>query len=102
MSEALQIFFGILFLVAVYILTRYGILLRMKRAGSFILKDLERRQAFDPDSAVALDYAKKHPFRIGMRDFRPKVLESLVQGDLVGMTGEGKYYLKKRWTDLQR
>jgi hypothetical protein len=97
----MQIILGIFFLVVVYIITRYGILLRMKRAGNFILKDLERRQAFDPESAVEVEYAKKHPFRIGMRDFRPKALESMVQGGIVGQTGGGKYYLIKRLQDLQ-
>jgi len=32
-------------------------------------------------------------FRIGMRDFRPTAMQSLVEAGIVGMTGSGKCYL---------
>jgi len=100
MSESVQIILGIIFLVGVYALTRYGFVWRMKRAGAFLLKDLERRGAVDPESAVQLPYAKKSFLRIGMRDFRPKALESLVQSGIVGKTEGGEYFLKKRPEEL--
>jgi hypothetical protein len=73
----------------------------MKRAGVFLLKDLERRGAFDPDSAVELPYAKSSFFRIGMRDFRPKALVSFVHSGIVGKTENDKYFLLKRPEELQ-
>ena len=96
MSDAMQITLGILFLILVFILTRYGITWRIKRAGRRIINDLERLGAQGPDSAVGLPYLKKELFRIGMRDFRPTAMQSLIEGGIVGMTGAGKYYLKMK------
>jgi hypothetical protein len=99
-TEFVQIIVGLLFLTVVYIMTRYGIYWRIKRACAFTVKDLERRNAFDEKSAVQLHYAKSNPFRIGMRDFRPKAVDYLVGNGVVGITSEGKYYLKKRSYEL--
>jgi hypothetical protein len=100
LSDVFQIILGLLFLVLVYIITRYGIYLRIKHACTRIIKDLESQQAFDEKSAVELPYAKSQFLRIGLRDFRPKAVQSLLQGDIVGLTEEGKYFLKKRSSDL--
>jgi hypothetical protein len=101
MSETAQILLGLIFLIGVYILTRYGVVWRMKRAVVFVIKDLERHGARDPSTGVELPYAKTHFFNIGMRDFKPKALQSLIQDGIVGKTDTGKYYLKKRPRDLQ-
>jgi hypothetical protein len=99
-NEIIQIIVGLLFLAVVYIVTRYGIFWRIKRACAFTVNDLERRNAFDEKSAVELHYAKSHPFRIGMRDFRPKAVEYLLSQGVIGITSEGKYYLKRRSHEL--
>jgi hypothetical protein len=96
MSELAQILLGIVFLAVVFLLTRIGIAHRIRRTATLIIKDLERQEAFNPGSAAELPYAKQHYFRIGMRDYRPKALESLIQGGVVGKTENGKYYLKER------
>ncbi len=96
----IQIILGLLLLIIVYGLTRYGIYLRIKRACKSIIRDLERQQAFDEKTAVVLPYAKSQLLKIGLRDFRPKAMESLIQSEIVGVTVEGKYFLKKRSTDL--
>jgi hypothetical protein len=101
MSETLQIIIGFIFLAAVYILTRYGMAFRIKQASVSIIKDLEQKGAIDASSAVELPYAKSSLFKIGLRDFRPKAIESMIQGDIVGMTPEGKYYLKMWPHNLQ-
>jgi hypothetical protein len=98
--DVVQIIIGLLILILVYLITRYGIFLRIKSACAKTIKDLERQQAFDEKSAVELPYAKSQFLRIGLRDFRPKALESLLQGGIVEITGEGKYFLKKRSYDL--
>lgn len=98
--DVVQIIIGLLILILVYLITRYGIYLRIKGACTKTIKDLERQQAFDEKSAVELPYAKSQFLRIGLRDFRPKAVESLLQGGIVGVTGEGKYFLKKRTYDL--
>ena len=96
MGDAMQITLGILFLILVFILTRYGITWRIKRAGRRIINDLERLGARSPDSAVELPYMKKQLLHIGMRDFRPTAMQSLIEGGIAGMTASGKYYLKMK------
>jgi len=96
MSEFIQIILGIIFLAVVYILTRYGIANRIRRTATHIMQDLERREAFNPGSAVDLPYAKPHYFRFGLRDYRPKALESLIQASIIGRTETDKYYLIQR------
>jgi hypothetical protein len=93
MTEFAQIITGIIFLILVFMLTRIGIAYRIRRTATLIIKDLERRGAFDPASAAELPYDRPQYLRIGMRDYKPKALESLVQGGIVGRTENGKYYL---------
>ena len=96
MSDVMQITLGILFLMLVFILTRYGMAWRIKRAGRRIINDLERLGAQSPDSAAELSYMKKQLLRIGMRDFRPTAMQSLIEGGVVGVTANGKFYLKMK------
>lgn len=96
MGEAMQILVGMLFLILVFILTRYGITWRIKRAGKRVITDLERLGALNPSSAVELPYMKQQFIKIGMRDFKPTAMQSLIEGGIVGMTGQGKYYLKMK------
>jgi hypothetical protein len=96
MSEFNQIIIAICLLIAVYMLTRKVNAWRIKRAYMSIVKDLQKREAFDESSAVALPYASRSIFRVGVRDFRPKALQFLVASDIVGVTQAGKYYLKKK------
>jgi hypothetical protein len=101
MTESMQIIVGVLFLILVFILTRYGIFLRIRGACKFVVKDLERRNALDPASAVELPYAKKSYFHIGLRDFRPKAVQSLLEGGVVAKTADEKYYLRVKPQDIQ-
>jgi hypothetical protein len=101
LSDVVQIIIGLLILILVYLITRYGIYLRIKGACTKTIKDLERQQAFDEKSAVELTYAKSQFLRIGLRDFRPKAVESLLSGGIIAVTAEGKYYLKKRSHELE-
>lgn len=102
MSEGFQIAIGMIFLVLVYILTRYGIAWKMRRVAHQIIDDLKRKGAEDPASAVSLPYEKVNYLHIGMRDYRPKVLASLVQEGYVGRTEEGKYFLQISDTSVER
>ena len=96
----MQIIIGIIFLIAVFIATRYGVFLRIKGACNVVIKDLERRNAFDEASAVEIPYAKRSYFHIGLRDFRPKAVQSLLEGGVVGKTANERFYLKVRPADL--
>ena len=101
MSEAVQIILGVLFLILVFIATRYGIFLRIKGACRYVVKDLERRNALDAATAVDLPYAKTSYFHIGLRDFRPKAVQSLLEGGIIAKTANEKYYLKVRPQDVE-
>jgi hypothetical protein len=96
MNESGQIIIAICLLIAVYMLTRKVNTWRIKRAYMGIIKDLERKEAFDESSAITVPYARESIFRVGVRDFRPKALQFLVASGIVGITEAGKYYLKKR------
>ncbi len=96
MSEFIQIIIGIIFLIMVFLITRIGIAHRIRSSARLIVQDLEIRQAFDSGSAAELPYAKTHYFRIGLRDYRPKALESLVQGGIVAKTENGTFFLIER------
>ena len=96
MSEFNQIITAICVLIVVYMLTRKVNTWRIKRAYMSIVKDLQKREAFEESSAIALPYASQSIFRVGVRDFRPKALQFLIASDIVGVTQAGKYYLKKK------
>ena len=100
MSETVQIVIGILLLVGVYIFTQMVVGFRIKRAARGIVRDLDFKKACSAESAIELPYAKSNLFRIGLRDFRPKAIDALIQGEIVGRTAAGKFYLKKRLEDL--
>lgn len=100
MSETVQVIIGIILLIGVYILTQMVVGLRIKRAARGIVRDLDRQKAYDAASAVELPYAKPNLLRIGLRDFRPKALNALAQGQIVARTPAGKYFLLKRPQDL--
>lgn len=96
MWEIVQIVIGILFLISVFLLTRLGIMWKLRRAARSILKDLESQDAVDVLSAVDLPYSKPDFFRIGMRDYRHKALGFLVDEGAIGKTGSNKYYVLAR------
>jgi len=81
MSETAQIIIGILLLVGVYILTQMVVGYRIKRAARGIVRDLDLKKAYNSESAIDLPYAKTNLFRIGLRDFRPKAVNALAQGE---------------------
>lgn len=101
MSDIIQITLGILFLVLVFIVTRYGMVWRIRRACIFVMKYLEVQGALDADSAVELPFAKRDFMKIGLRDFRPRAVQDLVGAGIIGQTAEGRYYLNKRLQDIQ-
>ncbi|UCG05828.1 MAG: hypothetical protein JSV83_18240 [Desulfobacterales bacterium] len=96
MSEVNQIIIGICLLIVVVTLTRKFHAWQIKRAYFRIVQDIKSKGAFDQKSAVDLPYARNPIFRVGLRDHRPIALEHLVQDNIVGMTEDGKYYLKDR------
>jgi len=99
MAEETRIILAIALLVLVYLFTRKVNLWRSKRALAKILKDLQEGHAFEPSSAIPLTYARVKWYGMGVKDFRPKAVQFLVESGIVGMTPDGKYYLKDRGKD---
>ena len=95
MSDVVAIVLMILLMIGVFILTLFITGWRMKRACEFILLDLEKQKAFDPNSAVALPYCHRSMFHIGLRDYRPKALNVLVQNGDIRTHEGGRYYLRE-------
>ena len=100
MSETAQIIVGIILLIGVYVLTQVVVGYRIKRAARGIVRDLDSKKAYTPESAIELHYAKANLFRVGLRDFRPKAVDALVQGGVLSRTPAGKYFLTKKPHEL--
>lgn len=94
MSQTFQIIFAILALIGVLLVSRQIHAWRFRRAFEHIVNDLRSRNAFDPDSAAEVPYAKRNLLHMGLRDFRPAALRHLVINDIVGTTESGRYYIK--------
>lgn len=95
MSETTQIILGFLFLAVLFILTRIMIGRKMQNTAKAIMSELKRRGATDPASAVSLGYEKSDWLKIGLRDYRPKALEALINHGIVVKTSSGGYYLAR-------
>ena len=93
MSETIQIAIGLVLVALVFILTRFGVAWKMRRAATSIIDELRRRGADRPGKAVSLPYAQKDWLKIGLRDYRVKALSSLVEAGVVSRTASGGYYL---------
>ncbi|MBW2412235.1 MAG: hypothetical protein JRF72_20735 [Deltaproteobacteria bacterium] len=96
MSDYAQLFIAICILFVFVMLTRKFHAWKIKRAYFSIVKDIKAKKAFDSQTAVDLAYARSPMFRVGLRDHRPIALEHLVQDNIVGVTDDGKYYLKDK------
>lgn len=93
MPESIELIISILLLGAALILSRQFHVWKIKKAYLRIIEDLKSRQAYNPESAIALPYANRSVLRIGLRDHRPAALKSLVAENIVGATQDGRYYI---------
>jgi hypothetical protein len=96
MSDTGEIIIGICVLLGVIMLTRKYHAWRVKRAMFFIVDDLKDRNAFTAESAIDLPYAKRNVVKLGLRDHRPIAMNHLAIDNIVGVTEEGKYFLKNK------
>ena len=94
MSETMEIIWGLLLLVIVFVLTRFIVGWKLNRAAKAVFTDLKNRDAVDAESAVVLPYARQSLLKMGMRDYRKRALESLVSSGIVGMSEDGRYFLR--------
>ena len=97
MNEAIQIFFGITFLIMIFLLSRMVMGLKIKNAVKSITNDLKEKNAFNHSSAITLPYASQSFFRFGVRDFKPKTLNYLISNNVVGKTEDNRFFLMPGW-----
>ena len=95
MSETVKIILMLLLTIGAFIISRLIAGWQMNRAGEFIIRDLKKKKAFDAESAAELPYCKSRMFRVGLRDYRPRVMEQLVKHDVVRILEGEKYYLRE-------
>jgi len=95
MSETMKILLMALLTIGALILTFRIAGWKMKKASGFILRDLKEKKAFDPVSAVELPYCKNSLFHVGLRDYRPKALNALLENGDVRVLEGGRYYLRE-------
>ena len=93
-----QLIIFLFIIVVIIILLRKALSWKMIKSYNFIINDLKEKSALDTESAVELSYAKRNMMKIGLRDYRPKILVQLVINGTVGVTEDGRYYLIK--TDI--
>jgi len=93
MSETIKIVLMVLLTIGAFIISRLIAGWQMNKAGESIIRDLEKKKAFDPESAVELPYCKSRMFRLGLKDYRPQVMGQLVKHDVVRLLEGEKYYL---------
>jgi hypothetical protein len=95
MSETMKILLMVLLTIGALILTLRIAGWKMKKASDFILRDLKKKKAFDPVSAVELPYCKDSLFHVGLRDYRPKALNALLENGDVRVLEGSRYYLRE-------
>jgi hypothetical protein len=100
MTEEIKFILALALLIGVYLLTRRVNTWRSARALKRVIQDLRQKGAFDPSSAIRLPYTSAL-YSLGWRDFRPKAVQSLVMGGIIGKTLEGKYYLNEGSMDSE-
>ncbi len=95
MSSTTQIIIGIVFFITSFILSQIITRKRIHTTSMKIIEDLHKKQALDVFSAIELNFTRSGLIPRGLRDFRPRALQELIQSGIVAETGSGKIYLKR-------
>jgi hypothetical protein len=94
MSDSFQSMLAILVLIAVAAVTRMIVAWRYRQAADAVVNDLKQAGAVNENRAVTLPYAQTVWYRFAMRNYRRKTLEGLLSHGLVGLTADGRHYLR--------
>ena len=95
MPDSVQAVLAILIVIAFYALTRMAVAWRYRHTAVKVVNDLKRQGATDEKQAVALPYGKQEWYQFGLRNYRGKTLEGLLSHGVIGITGDGRYYLRQ-------
>ncbi len=98
----MNIIISVIILIVVCILTLIGVVWKTKRACLTIIRDLQDRGAYDPESAATLPYVREKGFRhFGVRDYKPQALLHLIKEDIIRVTDNGRCYLDKKTENIK-
>ena len=95
MPESVQAVLAVLVVIAFYVLMRTAVAWRYRLAAKTVVNDLKRQGALNEQQAVSLPYAKQEWYQFGLRNYRGKTLEGLLSHGVIGLTGDGRYYLRQ-------
>jgi hypothetical protein len=95
MSDLYQLTLGPFLFISLVIIALFAMNRRMKRACEFVIEDLQARMATGPESAVSLPYLKRGFITFGMRDYRPRALQTLMENGAVSRTEDDRFYLSR-------
>jgi len=94
MDDPMNTIICVIILIAACVLAQIGVVWKTKRACMTIIRDLQDRNACDPESAAALPYAqKKGLLHFGVRDYKPQALQHLVLKEIICVADDGRCYL---------
>jgi hypothetical protein len=96
MPESMQPILAILIVIVFYGLTRMAVAWRYRYIANAVVNDLKQKGALDEEQAADLPYAKLQWYQFGLRNYRGKTLEGLLSHGIIGVTGDGRYYLRQR------
>ena len=96
MDEKLELIIGLPILILVIALTRRYHAWQIRRTQRRVVDDLKKRGALSPEAAVELTYVRRPMMGMGLRDHRKMALQQLTLEEIVGMTSEGRFYLRMK------
>ncbi|HOO91292.1 MAG TPA: hypothetical protein PLA74_10760 [Syntrophales bacterium] len=92
----------VVILIAAFVLAQVIVGWKMRGACRTIIKDLQTRNAYDPESATALPYVKrKSLLHFGAKDYKPQALQQLVTQKIVNITDDGRFYLGENARNIE-
>lgn len=90
----MKIVLSVVLLIVVFVLVQIIVGWKIKGVCQTIIRDLQTKKAYDPESAANLPYVqKKRLLHFGVRDYKPQALQQLVMQKIVCITDDGKFYL---------
>ncbi len=101
MKDVLNTILIVIALGFVFIIVRRISQIRMVNAYKQIINELKAKQAHDEDSAVPLEGLDRLSIRL-MKNHRPKIIEQLLIGKVLGATEDHRFYLNKDPDELEK
>lgn len=100
MSENIQAFVAIIIVICAFGMTRRIMAWLIHKSAVAVVNDLRALGAFDSETAVDPAGIITRGQKFGFRNYRAKAMEGLVTHGFVGVTEDGRYFLKPSGNEL--